>query len=100
MLLILNDGSTEPLVNEILNKYSKEPKIQVINLETNVGLASTLNHGIQRALELEGIKYIARMDADDLSLPHRLECQIKYLERNPSIDILGTSVLLFGDKKD
>ncbi|CDW81295.1 UNKNOWN [Stylonychia lemnae] len=51
-----------------------------------------LNEAIKK-----GLKYIARMDADDYSLPQRLEIQRNYLESNRGISILGTSVITFGD---
>jgi len=53
-----------------------------------------LNEGISLA---KG-KYIARMDADDISLPERLEQQFEYLENNPEITILGTYIEAFGNE--
>lgn len=44
----------------------------IINLEQNKGIADALNVGIKTALSLDGIEFIARMDADDISLSTRI----------------------------
>ena len=66
--LIIDDGSTEPL-DYILHRY-KDNRI-LIRRQENMGLTRSLNKG----LSLAGGEYIARMDADDVSLPARLETQ-------------------------
>ena len=40
-------------------------------------------------------KYFARMDGDDVAYPERLERQVRYLERHPQVDLLGTGILVF-----
>jgi len=55
-----------------MEKYSKDPRIILVKNEKNSGVAFSLNHGLQRAAELNGVKYIARMDSDDISLKERL----------------------------
>lgn len=54
------------------------------------GLTNALNYGITKSLG----KYIARMDADDISLPNRLKNQLNFMEKNPNIDILGAKTKL------
>ncbi len=75
-LLIINDGSTDS-TQSLLESYT-DPRIKLINMPENVGLIDVLNHG----LSLASGKYIARMDADDICLPTRLEKQFKFLEQN------------------
>ncbi len=65
-----------------------------------MGLAEALNLGFQMALDMPDVKYIARMDADDISLPYRISTQLLYLDLHPTIDLLGSSVFLFGERKD
>jgi glycosyltransferase involved in cell wall biosynthesis len=86
--LIMNDGSTDA-TSSILSHYQEtDNRIQVYNQE-NQGLITTLNTGCALAKR----KYIARMDADDIAFPDRLERQIDFLERNPHVGLLGGTVV-------
>ena len=91
-LIVINDGSTdESLV--ILEKYAaQDSRIIIINRQ-NKGLVYSLNEGILKA---KG-KYIARMDADDVSDISRLESQIEYIEKH-NLDICGGHYLLIDDE--
>lgn len=82
--IIINDGSTDKTL-EIIQSFA-DPRIKLINQE-NKGIIHSLNKGIS---ESRG-KYIARMDADDISLPERLEKQYKFLENNPEYGIIGST---------
>src|SRR5690242_9380591 len=73
--IIINDGSTDNSL-EIIRSYH-DPRISVVNNETNLGIIKTRNKG----LKLAKGKYIANMDADDISLSSRLEKQVQYLEQ-------------------
>ena len=77
--LIVDDGSTDTSVVTI-RSYS-DKRIRLIVNETNVGLAASLNIGIDCARG----RYIARMDCDDISLPDRLEKQVAFLESHGDI---------------
>ena len=88
--IIINDGSIDN-TKKIINDY-KDKRIVYIENEKNSGIVTTLNKGLNYASG----KYIARMDADDISLPTRFEKQIKYMEENNDVDILGTAIELFG----
>jgi len=72
----------------ILDDYAKKDNRIKVFMEKKKGLIASLNKGCQLA---KG-KYIARMDADDISRPHRLEMQIQYLEEHPEIGVLGTGI--------
>jgi glycosyltransferase involved in cell wall biosynthesis len=84
VFLILNDGSRDKTA-EILEGYD-DPRLRVVENRENTGLAKSLNRG----LEVAETEYIARMDADDISHPDRLEKQIRYLDENPEVGLLGT----------
>lgn len=82
-LIIINDCSTDGTA-EILKKYaSLDTRVKVYTNEENLKLPSSLNKAISYA---KG-KYIARMDADDISLYERLEKQYNFMEKNPDIHL-------------
>ena len=83
-LLIVDDGSTDG--TEAICRSFTDPRIRVVRHETNAGLVSALNSGI----ELIRTKYVARMDADDVSLADRLARQIVFLESRPDIAACGS----------
>jgi glycosyltransferase involved in cell wall biosynthesis len=81
--IIIDDGSTDSSLKIIKNFSVIDSRIKIITRE-NRGLISSLNEGISLA---KGI-YIARMDADDISYPHRLEEQLQHIE-SMNLDICG-----------
>jgi glycosyltransferase involved in cell wall biosynthesis len=94
--IIINDNPERELNHLILREYqSKDKRIVIINNEVNVGLTKSLNIGLKIA---KG-KYIARMDADDISLTNRLEEQVKFMDLNPHLVASGTSIEYFGKEK-
>jgi glycosyltransferase involved in cell wall biosynthesis len=82
--IIINDASTDN-TGKILGEYN-DNRIVIINNEKNLGLTKSLNKGIAVA---KG-KYIARMDADDISMPERIEKQVGFMENHKDVAILGT----------
>jgi glycosyltransferase involved in cell wall biosynthesis len=93
-LLIINDGSTDRS-EEIILSYS-DSRIRYEKNETNLRLIATLNKGI----DLAKGEFIARMDADDICMPSRLEKQVAYMDANPDVGVLGTWVHTLGLEKD
>jgi glycosyltransferase involved in cell wall biosynthesis len=83
--IIVDDGSTDDTAT-ILQKYAKADSRVRVFRQTNEGMIPALNRGCRVARG----RFIARMDADDISLPQRIERQLKYLEAHPEIGILGT----------
>lgn len=84
--IIVDDGSMDSSL-KIAQRYAQEDaRIQIIKNAHNIGLSASLNKALQAA---QG-EFIARMDADDVSLPHRLEEQAKFMDEHPEIDVLGT----------
>ena len=87
--IILDDGSTDGTA-EIVRSYS-DKRIRFVQNEHNLGIANTLNRG----LDLAKGEYIARMDADDISLPERFEKQVSYMINHPYTGICGSNILIF-----
>jgi glycosyltransferase involved in cell wall biosynthesis len=85
--IIFNDGSKDNS-DYIIDEYSKiDLRIKVIH-QNNVGLVATLN----RMVALAQSDIIARMDADDVSMPDRFEKQMRYLHQNPEVALVSTGV--------
>jgi glycosyltransferase involved in cell wall biosynthesis len=82
--LIIDDTSTDR-TSEILQSYN-DPRIKIIRNSENLGLTKSLNIGLGLA---EG-EYIARMDADDVSLPDRFIEEVRYLDDHPDVALVGT----------
>lgn len=83
--IIVDDASSDS-TPEILKSF-KDPRITVIRNTDNLGLTASLNIGIRAASG----KYIARMDADDISVPYRFSQQFDFLEKNPALAAVGSS---------
>lgn len=92
--IICDDGSSDNTYSLIKKIIKNEKKIILIKNESNRGLAYSLNH----CLSIAKGKYIARMDADDISLPNRLEKQIKFLDKHLEYAMVGCNLLLINDK--
>ena len=82
-LIVINDGSLDN-TREVLKAYKNNYKIRVLHNRKNIGLVRTLNRGIKAARG----KYIARLDADDVSLPDRFERQVNLMEKE-NLDLLS-----------
>lgn len=82
--IIINDASTDK-TEQIIDSF-KDPRIVYVGNKENMGQTRSLNKGIKMSRGT----YIARMDADDISLPGRLLQQVKFLEKNEDIGVVGT----------
>lgn len=89
-VIAIDDGSTDGTLEILQDLQKKDKRLQIIT-RPNKGLVESLNEGIMAS---KG-KWIARMDADDISLPERLATQISYAERN-KLDVCGAYVRTFG----
>src|SRR5206468_5507996 len=85
--IIVDDGSADRSL-DILKEYGRrDGRIRLIS-RGNTGIVVAANEGIAAARG----EYLARMDADDVSLPQRFEKQVAYLDAHPDCVIVGTRV--------
>ena len=88
--IIVDDGSTDE-TSTYLNQL-KDPRVLILS-QANGGTAAASNFGLSRCRG----EYIARMDADDITLPTRFGKQVRFLDGNPTIGILGTQLACMGE---
>lgn len=92
--LIVDDGSTDPVIIEHLSQLEKiDSRIRLFR-QPHKGLAASLNFILKHA---KG-EYFARMDSDDISLPTRFEHQVKFLEHHPEVVAVSTWYDLIDEK--
>jgi tetratricopeptide (TPR) repeat protein len=88
-IVCIDDGSTDGSP-EILAAYRRRDRRLVVRRQTRSGIVDALNHGCRLARG----RYLARMDADDVALPDRLERQVAFLDRHPEVAVVGGAVIL------
>ena len=88
-LILVDDHSTDGAIAAL---RESDPRLKIINGKCR-GVVSAFNSGFAQS---KG-EFIARMDADDLSLERRLEYQLDYLAEHPEIDIAGCCVEIFSE---
>lgn len=90
-LLLIDDGSTDGTAG--IAAASGDPRLRYLADGRRRGLAARLNQGVALARG----RYVARMDADDVSFPERLARQVGFLEAHPDVDLLGCRAVVFRD---
>ena len=96
-IVIVKDGPIRKQLQDIIDsRKNRQVKIIQLQLPVNKGLGLALNEGIKICKN----ELIARMDADDYSMPNRCELQLKAFEKYPDLDIIGCPVDEFVDDID
>ncbi len=88
-LIVIDDGSRDETPAILHGVATAEPRLRIVRQE-NRGLVAALNRG----LELARAPLVARMDADDIAHPSRLERQVEFLDAHPECVALGSRVML------
>ena len=83
-LVVVDDGSTDSTPQKLKTLADSDKRVRVLS-QSNGGIVSALNTGLQAS---RGI-YIARMDADDISMTDRFSFQVDYLDKNPDCVLVG-----------
>lgn len=86
-ILVVQDGPVPDALETVLQtrQDNYEKQFRVHEIETNQGLGNALREGVQEC----SYDFIARMDADDISVPDRFETQMEYLHDHPDMDVVG-----------
>ena len=91
-LILMDDGSTDRSLE--IARSVDDPRVRVISDGKNLRLAARLNQ-ITREARYD---YLARMDADDLMAPDRIEKQMRLLEERPDIDLVSAGMFAYDSK--
>ena len=83
-LIVVDDGSTDRSP-EIVREHA-DPRVRLVANGRNLGLAPSLNVGLAEARG----EFVARLDADDVAMPHRLARQVEFMDANPQVALLGS----------
>lgn len=94
--IIIDDGSFDSGPNLLARYQQRDSRVLIHRLDSNHGLSVALNFGINLARG----EYIARMDADDISLPQRLEKQIAFMNEHKEVSLCGAWMQLIGENEE
>lgn len=87
-VVLVEDGPVGETLKATIARYRKILPIVSLPLPAHVGLGAALRAGLHHC---QG-EYVARMDSDDICVPERFEKQIKFLESNPKVDVVGGAI--------
>ncbi|MET0334651.1 MAG: glycosyltransferase [Rhizobacter sp.] len=90
-VVLVNDGSTDNTAG-VAAAYADRLPLKVVTHDASQGVAESINDGL-RASDSE---FVARIDADDLAAPQRLERQLTFLRAHPVVDVVGSHMQIFG----
>ena len=91
LILLVDDGSKEPLTIADVSKQLKEKKpLVVLRNETNLGITATLNNGLSWIEKNISTRYVARLDCGDRCLPDRFVKQVYLMDQHPELTLTGT----------
>jgi glycosyltransferase involved in cell wall biosynthesis len=85
-LVLIDDGSTEPGVADVLAGYREDPRVRIEHNARNQGIARVHN----QSLDLVRGEYVAALDSDDVALPRRVARQVEFLDAHPGFALVGS----------
>jgi GT2 family glycosyltransferase len=91
--VIVDDGSRDGTASLLADYAARDERIVLLTNATNIGYTRSLNKGLAAARGA----YLARQDADDISLPERLACQVAYMDAHPAVGVAGTLAQVIDD---
>jgi len=85
-VIIVNDASTDGTGQMAEDYARRDPRVRVLHNEHNLGIPATINISLEHSRG----EYVAKMDADDVTMPDRLEKQVAYLQAHPEVVMVGS----------
>lgn len=85
-IVIVRDGPVDEAISQQLIQLRSTLNVKVVELPQNMGLGTALNEGLKHC----SYEWVARMDADDKSLPNRFEETVNYIISHPEFDLVGS----------
>lgn len=95
-IIVTDDYSTDDTLEILQNLAKEDSRIRLYKNERNLKIIKTLNQMVQKS----NGEYIARMDADDISAPDRIEKQLEYLQKHKEIDVCGTNAVIIDENNN
>ncbi|MEO5377937.1 MAG: glycosyltransferase [Magnetococcus sp. DMHC-6] len=92
--ILIDDASTDATPHMLAKWARRDARIVLVRNDSNMGLTRSLNKGLLLARG----EWIARQDADDISMPQRLEKQLAFLANHPEVGILGTGIIVIDNQ--
>lgn len=93
-LIVVDDGSTDTTPLILQNYSAADSRVRVLRNEKNQGIAFSRNRGIS----VSHCVYIATFDSDDLCMPHRLSTQVKRMQSDDELGVIGSSIFLIDEQ--
>ncbi|HWJ02333.1 MAG TPA: glycosyltransferase [Verrucomicrobiae bacterium] len=90
LVVIVDDGSREPITDQMLEAAALPSPFHLIRLPQNRGITEALNTGLRWIQEHTDARYVARLDCSDTCHPERLTRQVAFLDSHPEVGLLGT----------
>lgn len=90
LVVIVDDGSREPVTNQMLEAVVLPSPFYLIRLPQNRGITEALNTGLRWIQEHTAARYVARLDCSDTCHPERFTQQVAFLDAHPEVGLLGT----------
>lgn len=92
-VIVVDDRSTDGSLDTVREYERHDPRVRVVVLDEQLGVAGALNVGISLATA----PLLARMDADDIARPDRFALQVAEMDRDPEVGVLGGQIDVVGD---